>query len=410
MRCRACDAGLVAVVDLGAQPSADRFSLPDAPDGERLSLRLGSCPSCGLVQLADPSPVEGDDPRAPSPLSSSTMAAHARGFVAELVARGLATERSRILCVASHGGHLAPLLAERGFPATSLERSAARAVHMREAGLAVVEGALDDAVPPPIPASSVDLVIDTYLLAHLDRPRLALARLAAVLSPGGTIVLEFDHLLATIEGGQWDAIRHGHQAYLTLSWISRELEAVGLRLNDAEPQPVYGGSLRAFASFRGARSARAEAILAHEATAGVDRPEGLAPLARAVDDARRSVGAYLRTANDAGRLVVGYGAPARSITFLNALRIGPDLLPYVVDRAPAKQGRIIPGTRIPIRHPEVLAAERPDEVLVLTWDLLEEVRRSLALPELSATRFLVAFPALTSVGSMHPPDGPAQVR
>lgn len=399
MRCRACDGVLVQVVDLGMHPVGGWFPLQDAAPDMRLPLRLGVCESCGLAQLIDPGPPEADEPDAPSPLSSTTMSGHARGFVGDLIERGLATESSRILSVASHGGHLAPFLAERGLSASILEGSPGRAGRLSGGPARVVAGELDGEVPPMgLEAGSIDLVVDSYLLAHLEHPRLALLRLRELLAPGGTLVMEFDHLLATVEGRQWDAVRHGHQAYLALGWLAHELAELGLDVIDAVPQPVYGGALRLYArASPGVVTPAVRDVLVRESAAKIDQPSGLAPLGTAVDEARHEVVAHLRAARVAGRRVVGYGAPARSITFLNALDIGPDLLPYVVDRAAAKQGRTIPGVRIPIQAPQVLLDEPPDEILILTWDLAAEVRESLAIPVLADTRFMIAVPRLTDV-------------
>ena len=411
MRCRACAAAVEPAVDLGSQPEGSSFPYGSDPPDKRLALRLGTCASCGLVQLADPSPSESDELDGPSPLTSTTMATHARRFVDDLIARNLALPSSRILSVASHGGHLAPFLAERGLSTTILEASRARAAQLSGSATRVVAGDLDDLVQPAgLASGSFDLVVDNYLLAHLARPRVALSRLSALVAPGGTLVLEFDYLMAIIEGGQWDAVRHGHQVYLALKWLSRELAALGLEVADAVPQPVYGGALRVYARANAGVGDGVPDQLAHEAAAGIDRAPGLAPLRQAVELARREVVAHLRTARDMGRRVAGYGAPARSITFLNALGIGPDLLPYVVDRAISKQGRTIPGVRIPIHSPQALLDDAPDEVLILVWDLAAEVRRSLAIPVLASTRFLVAVPRLVDVtDSGDAPTGPPSV-
>lgn len=398
--CRACDGLLTPVVDMGMHPGGGRFpragELPDV----LLPLRMGICGSCGLAQLADESPAEDDEPDGPSPLSSATMTAHARAFVDDVLSRDLATGSSPVLSVASHGGHLAPFLTERGVQPTILEGSAERARRLSAAGDGVITGSLDaDSQPAGLVPGVWDLIVDSYLLAHLERPRLALGRLLELLAPGGTLVLEFDSLLATVVGGQWDALRHGHRAYLSLGWVVREVEAAGFAVLDAVPQTVYGGALRLFvrATTGGPKAQSVANLLALEAASAIDRPAGLVALGQAMDAARDTVVAHLREMRDAGRLVVGYGAPARSITFLNALGIGPDLLPYVVDRATAKQGRVIPGVRIPIRGPEVLEDDPPDEILILTWDLAGEIRASLASPRLSRTRFLVAVPRLTNM-------------
>jgi len=395
-RCRACEARVAVVIDLGVQPAGNLPS-QGGPVAPGLPLRLGVCESCGLAQLADPSPPEADEPDAPSPLSSATMSAHARVFVEELTAEGLAGTSSRILSLASHGGHLAPFLEERGLSVIVLESSPARAERGAGGWVPVVVGSLDGPrLPAGLPAASFDLVVDSYLLAHLERPDAALASLAGLLAPGGALVFEFDHLLATVEGGQWDAVRHGHHTYLALGWLVRRLGEHGMVVVDAKPQPVYGGALRVMARANGTPTPGVAAVLGREARAAIDRAGGLVPLRASVERARTEVPAHLQAATNAGRRVVGYGAPARAITFLNALGIGPDLLPYVVDRAPAKQGRVIPGVGIPIRPPEVLADEPPDELLILTWDLAGEVRQALA-PVLPRTRFVVAVPRLAEV-------------
>lgn len=397
MRCRACGGPLVLAVDLGEQPSEGRFVRADDPPDPRLPLRLGACSSCGLAQLVDPSPPEADEPGAPSPLSSETMSRHARAFVDDLAERGLATDTARILTLASHGGHLAPFLAERGLAPTVLEAVHTRAANLTASGMRVVAAQLDGNAEPGLAPASMDLVVDSYLLAHLPRPRVALRRLVDALAPGGVLVLEFDHLLATVEGGQWDAVRHGHQSYLALGWIADELGRAGVAVIDAVPQPVYGGALRVFATVGGTTGSRVSEIRARERAAGIDRAEGLDPLREAIERARREVVGHLTGAQAGGRLVAGYGAPARAITFLNAVGVGPGLLPYVVDRSPAKQDRMIPGVRIPIRSPEALAHDSPDEILILTWDLADEVVRSIRPLVGDGTRFLVAVPALEEV-------------
>jgi SAM-dependent methyltransferase len=350
-----------------------------------------------LAQLADVTIAETDEPDTSSPLSSDTMSAHAQAFVVDLVGRGLAGPDSRVLSLASHGGHLTAFLAERGIGSIVVESLAGRAQRLSTARHGVVLATPDQAdFAARVEPGRFDLVLDNYLLAHLEQPGVALANMVALLAPGGTLVLEFDHLLATVQGGQWDAIRHGHHTYLALGWVAHQLKECGLTVVDATPQPVYGGALRVFARATGPQSAEVAAILAAETQAAIDRPDGLLPVRDAVERARIEVRAHLEQARDSGQRVLGYGAPARSVTFLNALDIGPDLLPFVVDRSTVKQGRVIPGTRIPIRSPAVLADGPPDELLILTWDLAAEVLGALR-PVLPRTRFIVAVPRLAEI-------------
>ncbi len=415
IECRACGAGVVPVVDLGPQPAAGTFPLIGDPPGERLPLRLGVCRSCGLSQLADQSPPERDDPDGPSLFSSSTMVAHARGLAADLVGRGILGGGVRVLTVASHGAHPIQFLRELGLGATILEGSDVRAGRLRAVGEDVLYLQLDgpEAIASPF-VGSFDLIVDLYFVGHLERPRLALQRLASLLGPGGTLVLEYTDFAASIRAGQWDTVGHGHLVYLTLEWLVRELEALGLGVVDVAPQPVFGGAMRVIARAGGQPGSSVGAVLELERSAGIGGPDGLVPLAAAVARARREVVPYLREAAAAGKRIVGYGAPGRAITFLNSLEIGPQLLPFVVDRAISKQGRTIPGVGIPILAPEVLAVERPDEVLILTWNLQAEVRAFLAPHVARGMRLLVAVPRLADVTAADPgqdiPPGIGDVR
>jgi SAM-dependent methyltransferase len=383
MPCRVCGGAVEPAVDLGDQPASSRFPSPADPPEPLLPLRLGVCGQCGLVQLADASTTQVDEPGSPSPLASPTMAAHARSFAAELVDRGLASPTSRVLSLASHGGHLAPFLHELGVPVT----------------------VADLPQIPDGPPGTFDLVIDNYLLAHLDQPRSALRRMAELLAPAGTLALEFDDLAATVEGGQWDAIGLGHPVYPTLTWLTRELEMVGLSVGEASRQTVFGGAMRAYARAEAVPGPTVARLLDRDATGRLDRVEGLAPLAAAIERAREEVIAHLRSITTAGGRVAGYGAPARAITFLNAMGIDSHLLAYTVDRAPAKHGRVIPGVGLPIMPVETLLADRPDAVLVLTWNLVDEVRSTLDPVIQRGARLLVAIPRLLDV--TEPAIGPA---
>ena len=250
---------------------------------------------------------------------------------------------------------------------------------------------------PPIPAApGYDLIVDHYLLSHLDRPRAALATLSGMLGPDGTLVLETDHLLSIVEGCQFDAIRHGHRSYLGLSWLRRELEAVDLHVVDARIEPVYGGALRVWA-----RRAKRVAVSDPDGQVAVDcgarRGGGHRHRRRhgPIRGERRTgcappCGRTSRTAATDGRRVVGYGAPARAVTFLNAAGIGPELLPVTADRASSKQGCVVPGVGLPIIAPDELRGYLPADVLILAWDLADEIRAGMPWVEEGGGRWLVA--------------------
>ena len=329
------------------------------------------------------------------------MSRHASAFVDDLVERGLATDATAILSLASHGGHLASLLAERGPSPTILEATPHLANQLAANGMRVVTGALDSDIGPELAPGSMDLIVDSYLLAHLARPRLAIERLVDALAPGGVIVLEFDHLLSTVEGSQGTpsvtATRCTcRSAGLSTSWV---VLASWSSTPSRSPSTAagYGSSPRPAERWR-----HGQPGVARERAAALDQAVGLDPLRQALERARHEVVAHLAGARAGGRLVVGYGAPGRAITFLNAVGVGPELLSYVVDRSPAKQGRMIPGARIPIRGLDALDQDSPDEVLILTWNFAAEVVGSIAPTVGTKTRFLVAIPRLVDVGATDP--------
>jgi hypothetical protein len=355
--------------------------------------------------LADEGPEELDAPGAPAPTSSATIADHTAGMIASLVEDGAIRPGGRILESTSHGGHLQPFLDPFDVRSVILERDPARADQLRSAGHAV---ALWNGVEPPdavasggsvVPPDGFDVVIDSYLLAHRRHPRAALGALASMVAPGGRLVLEADYILDKIDGSQFDAFGLGHFSYPTVTWFVAALADEGLSVVDASAQAVYGGAIRISAIRGGERREPAvDAFILRETEADLREPAAFDGIRGRVADIGGRLRAHLEAARVAGRPVVGYGAPGRAVTFLNTLDIGPGLLPFTVDRATAKHGRTIPGTRIPIRPTEALAGQPGADVLVLTWNLADEIRASMPLVEASGGRFLVAIPELAVVG------------
>ena len=401
--CRACHAAEpVVVLDLGTQPRADSFpETAEVAADARWPLVIGRCPSCGLFQLLGDSPPEEDLVGAAAWTSSATMAAHVEGLIDEVVAAGLLGPDTRVVDLASHGGHTAPMLRARGIDATVYEAVPWRAAALRADGHRVIEADPED-VAAPAEGSRADLVIDVYRLAHLADLDAGVRAIAGLLAPGGAAVIEFDHALSTIGDPQFDAVRHGHFSYLTLSALEPLLARHGLAVTHAVSQPVYGGALRIrLRPTAGAAPTAIDAsvadVRAAERAAGLDDPAFLAGLAGRVAERCAALREHLAEAAGEGRRVVGYGAPTRAVTLLNAAGITARDLPYTVDRSSAKHGRYLPGTGIPIRDPRALVDDPPDELLILTWDLADEVVAQLG--ELAGrTRFVVPLPALADIG------------
>jgi hypothetical protein len=345
LTCRGCGSPDTSrVVDLGAQTGSDHFTPVDdpVPDG-RWPLELWLCGDCGLVQLG---PIEAQMPEPVRAVESDTSRAHARTTVAAVLA-----ERPELV-----GGTAFEFASHHG--GSWLE-------HLAAAGSTVV----DEGVP-------AQLVVDVHALAHEQDVDGELAKRAAALREDGLLVLEFHHLLPLIAGSQFDTIRHGHWTYLSLTAVQRLAADQGLVVVSATPEPVFGGSLRLLLAHSGSGQQPDESVarvLAAEAAEGVASADALHALDDRAHESARSLAAYLRGQREAGRRVLAYGAPSKASVLLGVSDVGPDLVEFTVDASPAKHGLSVPGVRVPIRPIEELVAARPDVVLVLTWDIADEV-------------------------------------
>jgi C-methyltransferase C-terminal domain/Putative zinc binding domain len=343
--CRGCGSHDTArVVDLGEQAASDQFPALDdpVPDG-RWPLELWLCGRCALVQLGN---VEPQLPALVRAVESDTSREHARRTVAAVLAEHPDLASGVVLEFASHhgGSWMDHLVAAGG----------------RVAG----------------PDEKAQLVVDVHALAHERDVERALSERAARVRDDGLLVLEFHHLLPLVLGTQFDTIRHGHWSYLSLTALQRLAADHGLQVCETVVEPVFGGSLRVTlrpGSDRGHVSPSVQDVLAAEDAAGV----AAAPALHALDDRARRAAAelasFLTRQKREGRRVLAYGAPSKASVLLGVSGVGPDLLPFTVDASPAKHGLAIPGVRIPIRPVTELVAAAPDVVLVLTWDIADEV-------------------------------------
>lgn len=345
LACRGCgDPGTRPVVDLGRQPASDDFPPQDAPGPDaRWPLELWICPACALVQLG---PVQALLEEPVLAVESRTSRRHARqmatallGDHPELVGRGVREFASH------HGGSWLEALYDLGC----------------------------HPVPPGEPAG---LVVDAHALAHEQDVEASLAERAGVLAPDGLLALEHHHLLPLVEEGQFDTVRHGHWSYLSLTALDRLAARHGLRAVRAVPEAVFGGSLRVVLAHADADvpvDASVPELLARERAAGLDDGSGLESFGVRARESAAALHAFLVAERAAGRRVLGYGAPSKAAILLGLAGVGPDLLPFTVDAAPLKHGRAVPGVRVPIRPVTDLLAARPDRVLILTWDIADEV-------------------------------------
>jgi hypothetical protein len=247
-----------------------------------------------------------------------------------------------------------------------------------------------------------DLLIGNNVLAHVPDLNDFVSGLAMALAPTGVITLEFPHLLQLMGHNQFDTIYHEHFSYFSFLTITTIFEHHGLRLFDVEELPTHGGSLRIFACHAGdgthAETARPDALRRAEQDAGLDRLESYRAFAEGVRHAKRALLTFLIEAKERGQSVVAYGAPAKGNTLLNYCGIGQDFIDYTVDRSPHKQGTALPGTRIPVFAPERIKETKPDFVLILPWNLQDEIMSEMACVRDWGGHFVVPIPEVAVVG------------
>jgi trans-aconitate methyltransferase len=386
MRCRHCATALHApddlFIDLGSAPPSNAFLDAEALNRAETSLPLKvlACPECALVQVDElqrPDALFSDDYVYFSSYSASWLA-HARAYVERVVQRLELGPHSLVMEVASNDGYLLQYLQQRDIPCVGVEPTESTARVARERGIESIGEffGLDLARRFVAQRRRCDLVLGNNVLAHVPDINDFVAGLREVLAPQGTLTLEFPHLLQLVLQCQFDTVYHEHFTYLSLHTVQRVLHAQGLAVWDVEELPTHGGSLRVWAQqASNPRPVRASvgALLTRETAAGVGQREfhrGLQARAERIKDDLLS---FLIDSKRAGRRIAAYGAAAKGNTLLNFAGVRPDLLPYVVDASPHKQGRYLPGSRIPVRPPQALLDDRPDVVLILPWNLRDEI-------------------------------------
>jgi len=347
-------------------------------------LHVRLCDACLLVQL--PAYVPGEDIFSDYAYFSSysdSWVAHAKRYAEAMIESLRLTPDSLVTEVASNDGYLLQHFLAAGIPVLGVEPAANVAEAARARGITTEVRFLGAETGREIARrhGRADLVAGNNVFAHVPDIRGFAAGLRALVKDDGTVTLEFPHLLRLIERRQYDTIYHEHFSYLSLLTSSRALETAGLRVTDVEELDTHGGSLRVYArpvESAGEPSARVKAVLAAEEAAGLHTVSGHEGFAPAVLKIKSDLLDFLLGAAREGKTVAGYGAPGKGNTLLNHCGIRTDLLSYTVDRSPVKKGKFLPGTHIPIYAPERLAETRPDYILVLPWNLREEISQQLS--------------------------------
>ena len=401
--CRFCGAGLTrSLVDLGTTPLANSYlsEAQLAKPEPRFPLHARVCGQCRLVQVeAAATPAEIFSDYAYFSSVSSSWVEHARRFAAMARTRWHLGAASRVVEIASNDGYLLKHFVAMGVPVLGVEPAAnvARAAIAADVPTEIAFFGRATAERLNAASQAADLLVGNNVFAHVPDINDFVAGLAILLKPEGVISLEFPHLLRLIEQVQFDTIYHEHFSYLSLLASDRILAAHGLRVFDVEELPTHGGSLRLLACHRGARHAEGpglDKVRRDEKSAGLDTDAGYAGFEPRVKKVRDGLLVFLRGAKAAGKTVAAYGAAAKGNTLLNYCGIGADLIASVVDRSPHKQGLYLPGSHLPIHPPDYLATTRPNYVLILPWNLKDEIMGSMAHIRDWGGRFVVAIPEL----------------
>ena len=384
--CRFCATPLIdSFADLGQSPSANHYRKPE--DLQKMEpffpLHALVCRACFLVQLpAFQSPEDLFEDYAYFSSYASSWVAHAKRYADKMIPLlGLKTD-SHVVEIASNDGYLLQHFKNSNIPVLGIEPAAN-----------VAQTALSQDIPTDIAffgvktakrlvaaGKTADLLLGNNVLAHVPDLNDFVAGLKLMLKPDGILTMEFPHLLNLIQLNQFDTIYHEHFSYFSAHTVQTIFKKHGLDIYDIEVLPTHGGSLRIFACHTGKKLPQTGLtdILAQEKTAGLTSLQRYQAYAEQVKETKRTLLTFLIDQKRAGKTIAGYGAPAKGNTLLNYCGIGPDFIDYTVDRNPHKQRTYLPGTRIPVYAPEHILETKPDFVLILPWNLKDEIMQDMA--------------------------------
>ncbi|MEX0340708.1 MAG: methyltransferase domain-containing protein [Arenibacterium sp.] len=397
--CRHCRAPLTqTLVDLGLSPLANSYVPPERADTAcpRYPLHARVCNSCFLVQVEDAVPAETifNEHYAYFSSFSESWLRHCETYVHAMIPRFALTPDSLVVEIASNDGYLLQYFVKSGIPVLGIDPTANTAAEAEKKGVPTRVEFFTRDLARQLRSEGItpDLVASANVLAHVPDINDFVAGIAEILTGDAVWTVEFPHLLNLIEQVQFDTIYHEHYTYLSLVALERILEANGLRVFDVEELPTHGGSLRVYSCRQDASHTKqigVDNVRAKEAAANLDRIEGYEGFQPRVEALRDSFLAYLANAKAEGRTIAAYGAAAKGNTLLNYCEVGAADIAYCVDLNPAKQDTLLPGSHIPVFGTEKLEQSPPDDLVILPWNIKDEIVRQLDTLDL---RFLIAVP------------------
>ena len=405
MKCRHCYAALtLPLIDLGLAPPSNAYlSTQQLQHPEKkYPLRVLICQTCWLAQTEDFAQAHElfDADYAYFSSFSSTWLEHAKRYANEMSARFLLGTSSHVVEIAANDGYLLQYFKAANIPCTGVEPTASTASAARAKGIDIVQEFFGVALANTLVAQGkqADLTAANNVLAHVPDINDFGAGFTALLKPTGVATFEFPHLMQLMALNQFDTIYHEHFSYLSLIAVQRIFAANGLTVFDVEEHPTHGGSLRVFAqrtdTCKQPINDRVAKMLRTEDAIGIQTEKYYLAFQARAEKVKDDFINFLAEAKRQGKTVAAYGAAAKGNTLMNFAALGSDLIQYVVDKNPAKQGKFMPGSRIPIVSPEALQSQRPDYLVILPWNIAEEVMQQNAVLAELGTKFVKAVPKL----------------
>jgi SAM-dependent methyltransferase len=405
LQCRSCETPLKqSFVDLGMSPLANSYLKRDQLFAMEpfYPLHAYVCESCFLVQVPEfesPEQIFGDYAYFSS--YADTWLQHVELYTVQMIERLGVSSKSLVIEIASNDGCLLQCFKRRGIPVLGIEPAKNVAQVAREAGIPTVGSFLtaESAGNLAAEGKKADLLVANNVMAHVPNLNDFIEGMKILLAPDGVITIEFTHLMRMMEGNQFDAIYHEHFSYFSLIAADRALSKHGLAIFDVEEVPTHGGSLRLFVCHRDKPDYEVATRVAHlrttELNAGFDRLERYRSFTEQVQKTKRDILEFFIQAKRQGKSIVAYGAPAKGNTLLNYCGVRTDFIDYAVDRSPHKQGLFLPGTHIPILCPDKIRETKPDYLLILPWNLKEEIMQQMAYVRDWNSRFVTLIPEVT---------------
>ena len=408
MNCRHCGSSLKhTFLDLGFAPPSNAYLTEEDLNSSELyyPLKLNVCTKCWLVQTEDYAQVtELFSPRyAYFSSTSSSWMAHAKRYCEAITQQLKLDAQKFVIEIASNDGYLLRNFLSAGIPCLGIEPTASTADAAERLGIPVLREFFGERLAKDLVARGrrADLIVGNNVYAHVPDINDFTRGLKVALKPAGTITLEFPHLFQLIQHNQFDTAYHEHFSYLSLHTVTLIFQAAGMRVFDVQELPTHGGSLRVFGAHNDDARSTAPTVqrtIDMETAAGLRFLETYKAFQHKANAIKNGLLSFLIAQQTTGTKVAAYGAAAKGNTLLNYAGIKPDLLPYVCDAAPAKQGKFLPGSHIPIFPPLVLKERKPDVVLIMPWNIAGEIAEEHSYVKSWGGRFVVAVPSLLEFG------------